>query len=218
MRSYQLELDFTSPEEKLEQQRRTEAALSTMTDLDSEWYRINKYADWWCDRVPRCLGYGLHDSYLSLRRWCISTYQKWRYGVSDEECWNLNTTFARYILPRLKHFRSMNRMGVPGNMFVKYHSIDEAETEEGVKRWNAILDEMIWTFEYIVNDETFNAIPDTKPFRSKNVEDWADSIGREKCPEEQALWDAYFAKSQTLEDRKNKGLELFAKYFDNLWD
>jgi hypothetical protein len=218
MRTYQLEFDFTDPDDALLIKQQTEAALSTMTDIDSEWYRINKYADWWCDRVPRFMGYGIYDGYRNFRRWCISSYQKFRYGVSDEECWNLSNNIAQYILPRLKHFRNMERMGIPGNMFVKHHNINTEEENLASKNWNAILDELIWTFEYIIDDERFNPMPSSKQFYTLNVNDMEGWIGREKSPEEKALWDAYIEKSQQLEERKNKGLALFAKYFDNLWD
>lgn len=227
MRTYQLEFDFTDPADALLAKQQTDAALSRMTDLDSKWYRINKYADWWCDRVPRFMGYGIYDGYRSLRLWCISSYQKFRYGVSNEECWNLSNNFAQYILPRLKHFRNMNRMGIPGNMFVKHHninmflkhhSINDTEENEAAKKWNAILDEMIWTFEYIVDDEQFNPIPSTRQFYKLDVNNVTDWLNREKSPQEQKLWDDYIEKSQQLEERKRKGLELFAQYFDNLWD
>lgn len=212
-RAQQLELDFETPEEKLQSHNRIEEKLANMVDLDSNWYRINKYADWWCDHVPSWLGYGIYDSYRDFRRWCISTYQKYRYGVSDEECWYLADNFARYILPRLKHFRNMKRFGVPNSMCVKLHASDESEYDRAADQWNAILDEMIWTFEYIIDEDKFNPVPKTSGF----LQDLLNNTQTES-DEEKAQWDEYFTKANQLNERKNKGLALFATHFDNLWD
>jgi len=57
-----------------------------------------------------------------------------RIGFWPDECWNLDVTFAKYVLPRLKHFRAMNN-GFP-------HGLTEEE-------WDSHLDAMIASFEWI---------------------------------------------------------------------
>lgn len=216
MTPYQPELDFVSPEEKAARSKRADIALSKIDDTDVEWYRINKYADWWCDHVPRCIGYGVWDKYRDTRLWIKSTYQKLRYGVSDEECWNLYHTISRYILPRLKHFKNMKRMGVPCTLDTKWHPIDESDVSQASKEWEAILDELIWTFEYInEEDDQLCPIPEFTPKGGGDIDNW---FNREKTQEEKDAWDAYFVRLGELDARKRKGLELFAKHFDHLWD
>ncbi len=60
--------------------------------------------------------------------------------IKKEELWNLETTFAEYILPRLVAFRKMKRTGVP----MVYKTIDQ---------FNADIDKMIFAFKGILNPE-----------------------------------------------------------------
>jgi len=68
-------------------------------------------------------------------RW---TEQREARGFDDTELWNLDFTIARFVLPRLKAFKTMGH-GYPGNL-----TFDE---------WNTILDKMIFSFEYAANDD-----------------------------------------------------------------
>jgi len=207
MKCKQLEFDFRSPAEI------EEINLEIKQCIDKyeaeEYFRINKYADWWCDRVPRWLGWGIYDGYRNTILWIKSTYQKLRYGVSDQECWSLSNTFAEYILPRLKHFRKMKKVGVPSCMFVTSYPTNKYGIELAEIQWNEVLDEMIWTFEYIIDSEKFNPIPTTGSLFDSE---------KQKTPDEMKEWDIYFERAEKFNERKNKGLQLFAKHFDNLWD
>ena len=63
--------------------------------------------------------------------------QRMTRGFDDTEMWNLDITFCKFIIPRLKVFKELND-GYPA----RYHSIEE---------WNKILDEMIEGFEFHSN-------------------------------------------------------------------
>lgn len=84
-------------------------------------------------------------------------------GWCECEMWNLDTSIADNLIPRLKMYKRITN-GCP-------HSLNE-------ERWNDILDMMIEAFE----------------------------ISRTQ-------WQT---KEET--EKVHKGLELFAKYFQNLWD
>lgn len=216
MRAHQLELNFVSPSKKA-------AVVKDATPDNcccvSEYYRINRYIDWWCDRVPRCLGWGAVDRYESVRLWAKSSYQKVRYGVSNEECWNLNSTLTKYILPRLKHYRRMDRCGIPNSMYLKCHPMNgDSYDDVVIKEWNDILDELIWTFEYIDDPEKINPIPDIPAANHQNNGDYLGWLHREKTQEEKLAWQQYIERCDDLENRKRKGLLLFAEHFDSLWD
>lgn len=59
--------------------------------------------------------------------------QRLERGFDDTECWNLDCTFGKFIVPRLKVLRR-NYHGYP--------------TELGnEKKWGKVLDEMIWAFD-----------------------------------------------------------------------
>lgn len=65
-------------------------------------------------------------------------------GFFFEECWNLDMTLAALILPRLIHFRD-NHSGTP-SCLLEYDEFDHIKEEDGFKKWNEILDKMIWAF------------------------------------------------------------------------
>lgn len=91
--------------------------------------------------------------------------QRMERGFDDTETWNLNTTFANFMLPRLKAFREI---GVPFG----HPAILENEEE-----WGEIIDKIIHALEL------------------------------------------YLDEDNELEDEKEiqEGIDLFAKYFFNLW-
>lgn len=60
-----------------------------------------------------------------------------RYGYSYQDIWNLDTTIAKFILPRLIAFRK--------------HSKGYPHRAKGFQQWNKIIDEMIFAFDYYAN-------------------------------------------------------------------
>jgi len=178
--------------------RLIESENTSISDT-TEYYRINKFGDWLFDTVP--YGWRWYYKYSDIKRWFISTYQLIRYGVADEECWSLDGTFTRFILPRLKHFKKMNRCS--------YHPDLTPE------QWENVIDELIWTFEYMSdNGETINPMP----LLWKPSEDMREYLNREKTVEEKDRLNEWMKKNVELQQRKQKGLELFAKYYCHLWD
>src|SRR5574343_104314 len=67
----------------------------------------------------------------------ISNYSQFKkkHGFSPDECWNLDSTLANFLLPRLKYFRKKT-FGFPSSL-------------KTIEKWKATLDDMIWTFEEI---------------------------------------------------------------------
>jgi len=59
-------------------------------------------------------------------------WQRWRMGWDDSETWNLDTTLAKFIAPRLKRFKELNN-GIPHDF-----------TEE---TWDEALDKMIFALD-----------------------------------------------------------------------
>jgi len=173
-------------------------SVKKLVDDDHEYYRTSKLGDWLLNNIP--YGWRLFYKCSNFRIWCISTYQRIRYGVSDRECWSLHETLTSFILPRLKHFKKMKRYA---------HVSDLTEMQ-----WEDILDEIIWTFEYIKDEgETMNPFP---IFRKDEPLD--EYLKREKTEEEKQLLRDWSARSKLLEQRREKGLNLFAKYYIHLWD
>jgi len=97
-----------------------------------------------------------------------------RNGFSDAETWALDSVIAEFILPRLIRFKEVNN-GFPG---------DEDMTSE---KWDAILDQMIFAFNWSLHceDEKYDKL--TKEDQAK-------------------MWQWY-----------EEGMRLFAKWFRHLW-
>lgn len=93
-------------------------------------------------------------------------------GYSDSETWALDSVICKFILPRLKRFKEINN-GSPLGLTSK--------------EWDAILDEMIFAFEWNISEES----------------DIVHNISEEEI---QNNWKRY-----------KKGMGLFAKHFRDLW-
>jgi hypothetical protein len=93
----------------------------------------------------------------------------------------------------------MNRYGVPPD-------ISSVE-------WEDIIDEIIWTFEYMADDEKFNPCPSLS-----EAEDGIRHFNRKRTLDEDRAFNNYFFKMDELNKRKERGLLLFAKWYEHLWD
>lgn len=197
----QLEFDFIGIHN---QQSLARPIKESTIDLNDEfivecgdWHKTSKLGDWIFDHMP--YGWRIYDKYSQTKQWLISSYQRIRYGVADSECWSLSHTLTSYILPRLKHFKKIN-----------CHTYPNGITPE---EWEKILDEMIWAFEFMLDEDKFIKFPKT------NI-DFNDvtSFNREKTPEQKQDWTRYLDESKKLHHRKKEALLLFAKYYEDLWD
>ena len=117
-------------------------------------------------------------------------------SFKDHETYDLGYTIAGFALPRLKRYKKLNN-GIPSCLLIESdgttHFNDEEYQKQMEKEWDSILDCMIWSFEQIVNlDEE----PDIS-----NCKNWED-----------------FRNKMDIYDKKVQyGLDLFGKYFRNLW-
>lgn len=78
-------------------------------------------------------------------------FQKIIYGFSDMDIYTLNTSIAKFMVPRLKRFKKLLR-GVPGVLldekFIKYTDVERnQEIEKKSKKWVAIIDSIIYSME-----------------------------------------------------------------------
>ena len=86
-------------------------------------------------------------------------------GFDNTELWNLDSTIAKFILPRLVAFRTRAEVvGYPG----QYSSAEE---------WQAIMDEMIFAFGFIAGDAKFDTHSDEIDARiSKGLALFAENL------------------------------------------
>ena len=109
-------------------------------------------------------------------------------GIKDEELWALDATLTDFILPRIQAFRKMTRVGYP--IYEPLGTEDKVSEEE----WKAIEERSIAEWENILFDiETaFKMLKDTREY------DYERST----------------KQNETIE----RGLALFAKHYEHLWD
>lgn len=141
-----------------------------------------------------------------------------RYAKEDEEnfvrdedivihpydTWSMDYTLALLIVPLLKQLKETKHgapdvdcIDVPMRLQPKQMDVvryrEEGITDDNFfKRWDYVIDEMIWAFEQIVDEDNENQF-----WNGKDL----DKEGLEKHHK-----------------RINNGTKLFGKYFRSLWD
>ena len=149
------------------------------------------------------------------------------------DTWSMDNTLAIIVLPMLKQLRSTKHgapavdiKDVPEHLrpskkeLAAYRRNGHTD-EQFFARWDWILDEMIFAFEHLVNDDWEEQYHTGKiDLRSQPIE-W-DENGKPKMYQmvegpghthqsDQAAIDA-------VNERINRGLLFFGKYYRNLWD
>ena len=128
--------------------------------------------------------------------------------ISMSELWDLDYTFADFILPRLKAFKK-NTISVPAQL---------SETE-----WNDILDKMILAFDYIIaedswwiDDPRYDYI-DYCHFSHSLTKEGLRQVSITEEERGKKIKEAYFKEEKRRCAVIEEGLALFAKYFRDLW-
>lgn len=137
--------------------------------------------------------YGVENVNFTLissddKRWGEYAEQRKERGFDDSELWSLDTTIAKFLLPRIKRYREVH-CGYPASL-----------TNE---RWNEILDKMVAAFEvYLYDNDLINSEDTIKKFHKQGI------LGKKKTLEECLKTHADF----------EEGIEYFHKYWTWLWD
>ena len=128
--------------------------------------------------------------------------QKIEVHIDKWDTWDMDHTLAHIVLPMLKQLKetkhgspNVDAEDVPINLrapeedVLKYKDLGETDPDF-FKRWDWVLDEMIYAFDCKANkDEVYMRF------------DIKDRIGMEK-----------------EQDRISNGFRLFGKYYESLWD
>ena len=220
--SYQTEFDFETPEQKeqrLKDWHDQEAEIDKMFAEDGNYYTYNKYVDKFIDLLPYRLGWGFKNNWYELRWWAKCKYQKFRYGVSDDDVFSLETNIAKFIVPRLQYLKKVGKMGIPMKFLPNnYTSLSEEEQQKAEKiaekEIDRIMNEIIFAFDYIIDPDKYAPFPQSSTkwdLKDRNY------FNREKTIEEKQAWDEYMKKCDELNNRKKQGLLLFVEHIDTLW-
>ena len=194
-------------------------------------YQIVDALFFWHERYPsdeleQRWDYRLHDK---LSEWLASTWVnnfcEWvqskrqrniKIHIDKWDTWSMDHTLAMIVVPMLKQLQAtkhgaplVDDEDVPDDL--KSSAAPPKEDEHDIddnhfKRWDWAMDEMIWTFEQLADDDSTSKFY-THP--TEKFEKFEDRIAAIKVDREGL--DAH-------EARIKNGLRLFGKYYRGLWD
>jgi hypothetical protein len=139
--------------------------------------------------------------------------------IDKYDTWSMDSTLATIILPMLVQLKA-TKHGVPsefaatgGENFNSQKHFDFYDTDDELFKkaagdWDTVLDKMIFAFEHIVDEEW------EEEFRTGEF-DTSKDIGEEGWT---GTYSCDYAELQKVHDQIQEGLELFGKYYRNLWD
>ena len=141
-----------------------------------------------------------------------------RYVKIDRyDTWSMDHTLAYIIHPMLVQLKK-DKHGAPHTddedvpkklrSYVASPKKNPWDTDENhFKRWDYILDEMIWAFEQELKDDDEAQFYDHS--ESNDVKDWNEKMSKLKVDREGL---------EAHQKRKANGFRLFGKYYSALWD
>jgi hypothetical protein len=199
-------------------------SIRTTLEQERNYVEPPKWVDRWADRLEpisraiQWIGERIYPriEYVKIDRW---------------DTWSMDHTLAMIILPTLKQLHA-TKHGAP---IVDDEDVpdeikstnspprkNEWDTDDNhFKRWDYVLDEMIFAFEHLIDDSW------QEQFRS-GVIDWKntpcewDENGKptrykmEDGPNHTYKCD--YDSIQKIEERMQNGFKLFGKYYRGLWD
>ena len=186
------------------------------------WWREIDYDEPWVKRANKILTpvMGLWMAFLDFVHPPVN-YVK----IDHYDVWSMDSTLSPIILPMLKELKRVkhgapfvddedvppklraNRTVYKGNADPALHQINDDVDKKFFKRFDYILDEMIWTFEQLCMDDHEAQFYDHTESRKET--DLMKSVRKIKV-------DRIGLRKHN--DRIDNGLRLFGKYFRSLWD
>jgi len=187
------------------------------------------YVDWpevqdRMDRVLEVIEDAVQSVYNVLNWiWFDRRTQQIKVRIDKSDTWSMDHTLAHIVLPMLVQLKrtkhgapSVDNADVPRELRMSKKDMtqfakDGSTDDKFFKRWDWILDEMIWAFN------------------QKCREDWEGDFYeyRDWDQEESKDPDSLFGLKLVWEDREGQkahrermtnGFKLFGKYYENLWD
>ena len=138
--------------------------------------------------------------------------------IDDYDVWGMDSTLAIIIVPMIERLKEKTH-GAPcieaNEVPERLVSMEVDDNWDGpgehdnniFKTWNNVLDEFIWVFSRIREDDIIE----------RNTAESA-TVGYEKHTMFGNTWYANDAKIEEEYKRVQEGCELFGKFFQNLWD
>jgi len=155
--------------------------------------------------------------------------------IDDYDTWGMDSTLSQIILPMLIQLKKKQHgAGFVDNEDVPFPLSSESappvkdvgDTDDNhFKRWDYVIDEMIWAFTQIKDDDwesqfhtgEFDMISIPIDYDGNEVpKEEADLFEMARGPNDTSKFDAEGHKA--FNDRITNGTRLLGKYYRNLWD
>jgi hypothetical protein len=150
--------------------------------------------------------------------WFDRRTQKVKVRIDKWDTWSMDHTLAPIILPMLIQLKATKHGAPwvavadvpkelrPTKKDINAYNKDGSTDDKFFKRWDYVLDEMIWAFEQKCRDhwedDYYGPYIESEDKRELFGRfEWIDDEGRQKHQE-----------------RMTNGFKLFGKYYENLWD
>tara|TARA_Y100000310_G_scaffold2494_1_gene3222 strand:- start:552 stop:1175 length:624 start_codon:yes stop_codon:yes gene_type:complete len=173
------------------------------------WFYLKPY--WW---------------FRDIKYWFKKRREKFIIGFPREESWDFRHASAKWILPRLKHFRKevdsfpaklIEEGELDTSHFLEGGSPDHEKNREerhkyGMEKWRGVLDKIIWSFENIDN-EPDPLKPDDWDPRCKMIKYEDGSAEYQRLDDRE--WN--FGPQEEHAKKIKEGLDLFAEHYYDLW-
>lgn len=155
--------------------------------------------------------------------------------IDKYDSWNAGHTMAYIILPILIQLRDTSN-SIPSSFAddgigssqetFEFYKDDKQAFEKSVENWNETLNKMIWSFQQLVHDDYDQLYHHGHAkFEWKELDETVYNPMTNKHEKTYEMIDTnpndhwYDVQGHKLhEERIQEGLELFGKYFTNLWD
>ena len=140
-------------------------------------------------------------------------WQRRTRGFDNRELWDLWYPLAEHIAPRLRAFAESPGCSYPSGIMAESHGIDD-EDSKNVKLWHNMVEKMARAFELMLLDGNDLDYSDIKITPGEKT-----ACGRKMNIEKDDDMDA--ERNRIMNEREEEiqeGLELFIKYFRDLWD
>ena len=158
--------------------------------------------------------------------WFDRQTQKIKVRIDRHDTWGMDHTLAHIIVPMLEQLRDTKngapivdnedvpeRLRMPDEWLATKYNVNGETDENFFKRWDWVLEEMIWAFQQHQKDdwtEQFYTWEETVP-GDPEASELDTMLGiRIKHVDQEGL--------DAANKRLANGLRLFAKYYGSLWD
>lgn len=167
---------------------------------------FEKFLEWLEDKI---------QSFYNIFNWIWfdRRKQKIKVRIDEWDTWGMDYTLTLLIIPMLKQLQATKHGSANVDIEDTPKHLHPPEDKRDLKvgetdskfheRWDWVLNELIWTFEQLRDDdwqEKYIKFKDSDNLLNFEI-DYKDEIGYNKHQE-----------------RINNGLRLFGKYYTNLWD